>query len=436
MPIPDHLRSRFRHLYQFLTRQGIASIGNVVYGLLCVHLLPVTDYAKFAIIFGFLGTLVVLMDTLTTGTIAPLVGDRLGDHQLIADYIDSSRHILTVVYLALAPIFALVLLFVLRQHQWSLFDNLQIIAAILFITWFARVGGSYTTVLLLLRDRAYFYRIQILGSLGSLTLLCAAWTVHMLNIYVCVLLNCAQILYQSVSIYWRARHLLRVKGHANSAMQRQIVHLALPSAPGSIFYALQGQIMLLLLVLLGHGTRGIANLGALSRLGQILVLLSMLNPVFVEPYFARLQKKQVLPRYLAAILIGVLGLGIFCISAFLFPEVYLLILGPHYKSLHLEVGLMILGSSVVFLGGNMHTMHVSRRFVYWWNNIANIALVLSIEAYCIWRFDMSVLRNLLLMNVATSAASLLIQILTGIYGFTFGPQKMHSGHNQPIPEPQ
>ena len=436
MPIPDHLRSRFRHLWQFLTRQGIATICNLLYGLLCVRLLPVADYAKFAIIFGFLGTLVVLMDTLTTGTIAPLVGDRLKDHQLIADYVDSARHIMTVVYLTLAPIATVVLLFVLRRHSWSLFENLQMIAAILFIAWFARVGGSYSTVLLLLRDRAYFYRIQILGSLGSLALLCTAWSVHILNLYVCVLLNCAQILYQAVSIYWRARYLLHVKGHSNSAMQRQIVRLALPGAPGSIFYALQGQIMLLLVVLLGRSTTSIANLGALARLGQILVLFRLINPVFVEPFFARLQSKQVLPRYLLSLAIGITGLGMLSGSGFLLPQAYLFLLGPHYEGLRLEAGLVILGSSINFLAEYMQTIHLSRRFVYWWSNISNIVAILSIQILFLWRFDVSRLRIVLLMNVASVSASLFIQILTGIYGFTFGPQKMHTGHNLPLPEPQ
>ncbi len=432
MQVPDHLRSRIRHLHQFVTRQGLATIGNLVYGLLCVRLLPTEEYAKFAIIFGFMGTLTVLMDTLTTGTVAPLVGDRLKDHKLIADYIDSARHIMTMVYLALAPVISLVLLWILNRHHWSLFDNLQIIAAILFITWFARVGGSYATVLLLLRDRAFFYRVQILGSLGSLALLCVAWGAHVLNIYVCVLLNCAQILYQATSIYMRAKHLLQVRGQANRTMQRQIVQLALPSAPSSVFYALQGQIMLLLLLVLGHNSTGIANLGALARLGQILVTFRIINAIFVEPFFARLPRHQVLPRYLVAMAVGILVLGLFCASGFLIPQMYLLILGPHYQGLQFEVGLIILASSINFLAEYLQTIHVSRRFVYWWNNIANVVAILGVQIYSIWRFDLSILRNLLWMDVAAVSTSLLIQILAGMYGFVFGPQKMIGGHSQSV----
>ena len=436
MKIPDHFRSRIRHAHEFVTRQGMATIGNLVYGLLCVRLLPVSDYAKFAIIFGFMGTLTVLTDTVTTGTIAPLVGDRLSDRKLIADYIATTRHIVTMVYFAIAPIATVVLLVALSRHEWTVLNNLQIVAAILFISWFARIGGTYATVLFLMRDRTFFYRVQIIGSLGSLILLCFAWAIHELNLYVCVLLNCAQVVYQATSTYRRARFLLQEDGRVNRTMQRQVVQLAFPGVPGAVFYALQGQIMLMLLVLIGRGTTSIANLGALGRLGQILTFFSMVNPVFVEPFFAKLQEDKVFQRYVLAVGLAALSLGMFCATGFLFPQYYLLLLGPHYQNLRFEVGLIILSSSLGFLAGYMHTIHTSRRFVYWWNNIVNIVAIVGIQAYCIWRFDLTVLRNLLLMNVLTVASSLFIQILTGIYGFIFGPQKMIGGHSQPVTEIQ
>lgn len=414
----------------------MATIGNLVYGLLCVRLLPVSDYAKFAIIFGFMGTLTVLMNMLTTGTIAPLVGDRLHDRPLIANYIASVRRVTTVAYFILAPVAAVILLLALNRHDWGLAANLQIVAAILFIAWFSRIGGNYASVLFLLRDRSTYYRIQIEGSLGSLALLGAAWAVHGLNLYVCVLLNCAQVAYQSVRIHRRAVYLLQVKGNPNRMMQRQIIQLALPGIPGEIFYALQGQIMLMLLLVIGHGTTSIANLGALGRLGQILTFFNLFNPIFIEPFFAKLRKEQVLPRYLVAIMLTTSALGLFSAIGFVFPQFFLWILGPHYQNLRFEVGLVIFASSLNFVAALIQTIHVARRFVYWWNNIVNIVAIVGIQAYCIWRFDLTVLRNLLLMNVLTVAASLFIQILAGIYGFIFGPQKMIGGHSQPVTEIQ
>ena len=44
---------KFRQVAYFLTKQGIAVGGNLLYGLLCVRMLPVPEYAKFAVLFGY-----------------------------------------------------------------------------------------------------------------------------------------------------------------------------------------------------------------------------------------------------------------------------------------------------------------------------------------------------------------------------------------------
>src|ERR1017187_6684295 len=97
------LLPKFRQILNFLARQGIAMAGNMLYGLLCVRLLPVTEYAKFAVLFGFMGTLTVLLDAATMGTLAPLVGEETGNLKLIADYVASARKIALRMYLVVAP---------------------------------------------------------------------------------------------------------------------------------------------------------------------------------------------------------------------------------------------------------------------------------------------------------------------------------------------
>jgi hypothetical protein len=48
--------------------------GNLLYGLLCVRLLPSAEYAKFVVVFAVQGTIIALMDVNFTGTLVPLVG--------------------------------------------------------------------------------------------------------------------------------------------------------------------------------------------------------------------------------------------------------------------------------------------------------------------------------------------------------------------------
>ena len=70
----NFLLPKFRQILQLLLKQGIAMTGNLLYGLLCVRLLPIPEYAKFAVLFGYMGSLTVLLDTGISSTLAPLVG--------------------------------------------------------------------------------------------------------------------------------------------------------------------------------------------------------------------------------------------------------------------------------------------------------------------------------------------------------------------------
>lgn len=423
----DFFVPKLRHALHFFVNQGIAVAGNLIYGLICVRLLPVDSYAQFAIIFGFMATLTVLMDSVTTGTLAPLVGERTDDLHRIADFVASSRRITMRVFFFLAPFAAVTLFLILKRQPWSLSVDLQIVIAVLIISWFARVGGTYSAVLLIRRDRIMFYRIQIIGSIGSLAALLLLWALHRINIYVCVLLNISQVIVCAYGFYRRAYTLLGTRGNPSPIMQRGIVHLALPSVPGSVFYAIQGQITLLLITVFGHSATSIANLGALARLGQILTFASQMNPVLIEPFFAKLRASHLKRIYLATIFLFAVGLAFFSASAFLYPEVFLWLIGPHYRELRVEAGMVVLAASLQFMGGLLHVIHTARRFVYWWNNIANIILVLLVQVIFIWKSNLSTVRSVLMLSIATAIASLIVSSSVGVFGFVFGPQKALRG---------
>jgi hypothetical protein len=416
------------HVVQFLMKQGIAVAGNLVYGLLCVRLLPVPDYAKFAVLFGYMGSLTMLLDIGITGTVAPLVGEQVTNLQLIADYVASLRRIALKLYLAVAPIAILVFAMLVEKRDWGFWVVTQMIAVLLVTAWFARISSSYGLVLILRRDRARYYRTQIIGSLGSLTLLLVFYALHRMNIYVGILLNVAQVVYIATAYYRRAQYLLGVKGKSSQQKQKAIVRLARPNLPGALFYALQGQVTLMLITVFGHSAASIANIGALNRLSQILVFFSQMNPILVEPFFARLPVARLKRTYLLAVALVAVCASAFAALAFLFPKAFLWILGPHYSQLRIEVGLAILASAIQFTGGFIWVINTSRRFVYWWNNFGIIVITLLVQAVCIWKFDLSVIRNVLVLNVASACASLLTAIACAVYGFIRGPQQLDASH--------
>jgi len=415
---------KFRQVAHFLTKQGIAMGGNLLYGLLCVRMLPVPEYAKFAVLFGYMGSLTVLLDVGVSGTLAPLVGEQIANLPLIASYVASIRRLAMQVYLAVAPLASVCFVLLVRKQHWGALIVAQMLIVLMATGWFARVSSSYGAVLILRRDRSHYYRVQMMGSLGSLGLLTIFWLLHWINIYVAILLNVGQIVFMASSYYRRAEQLLGAHGTPSRSQEKAIVRLALPNVPMSIFYATQGQVMLMLITFFGQNASSVASIGALSRLSQIVIFFAQMNPILVEPFFARLPKPRLKRTYLLAVFLISLCAAAYATLAFLFPEIFLWILGPKYSQLRYEVSLVALSSAIQYVAGFMWVIHSSRRFVYWWNNVTNIVLTLVLEAVFIWRVDLSKIENVLILNVAGAILTLLVVISAGVYGFWYGPQKI------------
>jgi O-antigen/teichoic acid export membrane protein len=415
---------KLRRVGEFMSAQGVTMAGNLLYGLLCVRLLPVAGYAKFVVVFGVLGSLGLLLNVGISNTLVPLVSEQIDDRQLIADYVASLRTVAHWLFAIVSPVLILVFPFLVRRQQW----DWQVVAAmeamILVAAWFARVGSAYGAVLLLRRDRKAWYRGQMISSLGTLALLLIFWVSGQLNEYVAILLNIAGIIYVGASYYVRSGKLLGVVGISTQEKRQAIVHLALPNSPSTIYYAIQGQIALMLITYFGHA-KVVASVGALTRLSQIFTIFGQMSPVLIEPYFARLPRARLKRNYIGTI--AALGSMCLCLIglALYFPGIFLWVLGPKYSSLRFEVFLVIASGSISYVNGVMWVIHSSRRFVYWWNNMLTIATTVSVQAIYLWKFDLSTVRAVLLFNISSAASFFFVCIICGIYGFTRGPRQLH-----------
>ena len=414
---------KVHRIAEFLAAQGITMAGNLLYGLLCVRLLPVTGYAKFAVVFAYLGSLVTLMDIGISGSLIPLVAERTDDCQLIADYVSSLRQLAQRLFLLAAPATMLVFPLLVHRQAWGWQTVSAMVAILVVAAWCARVSAHYGAVLILRRDRKRYYRAQMISSLGTLSLLGVCCVFHWLNAWIAILFNVAGIIYISQDYFFRARHLLGVRGNPSKQKRKAIVRLIAPNIPNVIFYAVQGQISLILITIFGR-TSGVASVGALGRLAQIFVILAQMNPLLIEPYFAKLARVRLKSTYLgtlalaAALCLGLVGL------ARTFPELFLWVLGPKYNGLRFEVVLVIAAGAIRHVSGLMWVIHSARRFVYWWNNLMTIALTIMVQAAFLWKINLGSVRSVLFFNIVAALAGLVVNILCGFYGFWRGPRRI------------
>ncbi len=413
--------SRLLAIRQYLVSQGVTVASNLLYGLLCVRLLPPSEYAKFVVLFGVQGTFVILMDVGVSGSLIPLVGEQVDNHVLIADYVATLRSVSHRLYLGLAVCLVVAYPYLVRNRQWSPAVVAAMVGILLVSTWFMRIGASYGAVLILLQQRSLWYRGQMISALGTLVLLGVMKSVNRLGAFEAILINVAGIVFVGIFFLVKARQLLQHRGTVSDEKRRAIIRLALPNIPGIVFYALQGQIALLLITFFGR-TSGVASVGALSRLGQIFVLFGQMNMLLIEPFFARLPLQRLWKNYTAVLAITA-GLCVLVVAAACaFPAVFLLVLGPTYKGLTTEVKIVVASSSLSYLTNVLWSMHSARKFIYWWSNIANILLTLAVQVIFISKADLTRVRSVVWLSFATVLVAFVTNSLSGVYGLLLGPR--------------
>jgi O-antigen/teichoic acid export membrane protein len=414
---------KLHRVAEFLVSQGITIACNLFFGLLCIRLLPIGEYAKFVVVFAIQGSLMVLLDVGISGTFIPLVGERIEDRQLIADYLASIRQIAHWLFAIAVPVTVVAFPLLVRNRHWSWQIVAAMVVIVLVSAWFARVGSSYGSVLILRRDRYHYYQAQIISSLGSLALLGIFFAFHRFGAFTAILIGVAKIIWVAMVYFRRAQQLLGVKGKPSKEKRTAIVQLTLPSIPSVVYYAVGGQISVFLITIFGR-TAAVASVGALSRLGQIFTLLSPMNAILVEPYFARLPRESLKSHYLTAVAAAGACGAVAIALARVFPGLFLWILGPKYAGLRTEVVLVIVAGAISLVGGVIASVNGSRRFTFYSFVLTDNVVTLIVQAICIWKMDLSTVRNVLWFNIATILPTFVTGILAAFYGFARGGRRV------------
>lgn len=419
--LSENSRRRFRVLLVYLTGQGLVQFANLLTGLLLLRWLTVDYYAQFIVAFSFQLTLGFLTDLGFSGTIVALVGPRVNDPAVIGSYIRSGTHIRNIMLLCLTPVAALFYVQIVRQHHWTTLTSIILFSSIVASIYFSGIVSYYGAPLLIHGRLAHYYRHQLTGALfrilacgvlyltGTLSAGTTSW-VNAIGIIVVGWLNARE-----------SRRFVRLPRYPDTKTTRQMMQYVLPNLPSFVFFALQGQISLLLISFFGK-TRSIAEVGALGRLGQLFLILAGFNAAVIEPFMARLPDGRVLRNFLTIIVIATAICVPICCLGFLDPKLLLLLLGPRYASLHRETGWLVLSSCVGYLVGVLWIMTAARRWIYWTTTWISIGLILSAQILYVSLFKVDSTLTAILFGLVTNAAYLLAVIINSVFGFVRGPK--------------
>ncbi len=398
----------FRLLARFASAQMVIQVLGFLSGILLVNYLPKADYAWFTIANTLVATMSMLADSGVSGALSAVGGTVWQDDakfgSLIRTALTLRRKLALGSVLVVTPIFV-----------WMLANNHAPAATIAVVVPVALVGLSLQLTAAVLGTvislRQEIRRMQFVGVVAALLRLAlfAPACLLFINVSVAVTIGTIVVALQ----VWLLRRWVStsVELHApeSADYRSRILAVVKKQAPLTIFYCLQGNIIIWLISIFGSPQR-VAEIGALGRFALLFTLISSVLNGIVVPRFARCQDPGILRRryWQVAITFAILAGSLVALSA-AFPRPLLWVLGSKYANLEHEVWLMMLSAA----SGGMFISLVSLTYSKGWIVPATISIPLEIvvQLVLILIFDISTVRGVLWIGVFTPLPLTLMNVI-------------------------
>jgi hypothetical protein len=191
--------------------------------------------------------------------------------------------------------------------------------------------------------------------------------------------------------------------------KKVLISLIKRQLPSSIYYCIYGQITIFLISLTGN-VSNLADVAALSALARIFAVIGSVMSTIIYPRFAHIQDASLLwRRYLQIIGLFLLMGVVMCGFARLFPRELLWVLGNKYQHLEHEVLLMVAGSVLGVVGGNLWSLNSARGWIVapW----LYIPVSIFTQALLIWLLPVSTVGGVLWMGLLGNIPGIVINFI-------------------------
>jgi hypothetical protein len=201
-----------------------------------------------------------------------------------------------------------------------------------------------------------------------------------------------------------------------AAYRKQIVDLFRANFINTLYWAFQGQILILLCALFGS-TENVAEIGAMGKITAVFTLLNL----FVNSYFIPAVAKEQSPRAILVKSYQVVGFYIaaavpILMVAFLFPDVLLMILGEKYANLTDLLPLYVSISVLTLFQGAFYSLCAAKGWVRYYFVYTPIIIITQVTM--LFFFDLSDMRSILYFDGALVLTSLLITVVLYTFEYT------------------
>lgn len=418
MPALRRLRRWAVILGQFMLVQSVAQAATIATGILIVRMLGKQEYAYYTIGNSWLSALVTLSDS-GIGDATTAIGGRVWQDpirlgQVVRTAMRTRRWLCAA---AIVPIVAVVVWTLVKTGA----DHVTILAVALLVGVAGVVQIAVRILVIVPRLKGEIRRLQYVDLAGAFLRLglTAGAAMAFLTASSAMAAALVALLAQYLLLKRWTASLIDARAPVDDDVRRELRRIVVRQWPNEIHGVFQGQISVVLLSFFGT-VSGVADLGALNRIGVVFIVLGSVMQSIVLPRYARCQDPQHLRTLYVEILVGfsVLAAGPIAV-AFLAPRPILWLLGPQYAGLPVELVLVAATAALSSIAGVSWTLNTVRGWIKpWWINIPTGILAQLILMPVI---GVSTVRQVLLISMAGMALAIVTNVGTTLVysrGFT------------------
>lgn len=394
--------------------QGLVQLLTAVAGLLIVRTLSKPEYALFAIA-NSMQTACNLLADLGIGIGIRSIGGRVWNDparfgQLLNTALELRRRFAVISLSVCLPI-----------TMGMLWKNGASVAGIVGLTTIVAVG-----VIPLLASSVFGVSTQLHGEyrrmqkldFGNAILrvaLIGVLAISRMNALLATSVGVVNNWVQAFFFRRWARNRADMTAPVNKDDRRELLRLSRSWMPNIIFFCLQGQIILLILTLVGN-TTGVADVTALGRLAVLFTITSVTFGNVLAPRFARCQEPSRLTRlYLLLVGGSTLLLAPLVLVVWLYPGPFLWLLGAKYQALGPECVWVVAAGCVSQVCGMMWNLNSSKAWIRL-QSLAFIPMILGAQVVAAFCLDLRQFHDVLIFNLVGAAAPLPVYLADAYLG--------------------
>jgi O-antigen/teichoic acid export membrane protein len=352
------MRSLRGILGSFVLGQSASQAINIIAAMAFVRLLPLPEFAALTLCLAFTNVGAVLSDLGVAQAFTSL-GSRLRSeivsYSKLFSAADAVRRRLALIVILITPIaFAFT---VGIPREGALLQAIILVALICANLAITQRNALLKAVLSTQLD------INTIGRALIAEAVTRAALVVLVSIYptarTAMIVNLVGALVATLVLRLGCKKYLDMACNSTDEDRRAIARFFYPLIPSAVYFAIQGQLAILILGYLQLDA-STAALGALGRLGQIVGILTVANLYLVQPYFARIVEPSQFRVQLSRVLAVIGAVWILLILTVIFvPGSWIWLLGSKYSYLLPDLPLAMLSILISITGSTMYSIAIS-----------------------------------------------------------------------------